>query len=162
MTNTYNVKVEVLTSDLHACRDHIKIVLDAEPTVFNHHIETVERVSADIRSVATYRRTLEVLKIASELSQGRIPIKSGLMVGLGESDEEVLQTLRDLREAGVNIVTIGQYLPPSNTHWPLQRYVTPEKFAEWGEYAKELGFEQVASAPLVRSSYRAGELAGGC
>ena len=157
-----NVKVEVLTSDLHACRDHIKIVLDAEPTVFNHNIETVERLSADIRSVATYRRTLEVLKIASELSQGRIPIKSGLMVGLGESDEEVLQTLRDLREAGVNIVTIGQYLPPSNTHWPLQRYVTPEKFAEWGEYAKELGFEQVASAPLVRSSYRAGELAGGC
>lgn len=156
------VKVEVLTSDLHACREHIKIVLDAEPTVFNHNIETVERLSADIRSVATYRRTLEVLKIASELSQGRIPIKSGLMVGLGESDEEVLQTLRDLREAGVNIVTIGQYLPPSNTHWPLQRYVTPEKFAEWGEYAKELGFEQVASAPLVRSSYRAGELAGGC
>ena len=156
------VKVEVLTSDLHACREHIKIVLDAEPTVFNHNIETVERLSADIRSVATYRRTLEVLKIASELSLGRIPIKSGLMVGLGESDEEVLQTLRDLREAGVNIVTIGQYLPPSNTHWPLQRYVTPEKFAEWGEYAKELGFEQVASAPLVRSSYRAGELAGGC
>ena len=156
------VKVEVLTSDLHACREHIKIVLDAEPTVFNHNIETVERLSADIRSVATYRRTLEVLKIASELSRGRIPIKSGLMVGLGESDEEVLQTLRDLREAGVNIVTIGQYLPPSNTHWPLQRYVTPEKFAEWGEYARELGFEQVASAPLVRSSYRAGELAGGC
>lgn len=158
----HGVKVEVLTSDLHACREHIKIVLDAEPTVFNHNIETVERLSADIRSVATYRRTLEVLKIASELSQGRIPIKSGLMVGLGESDDEVLQTLRDLREAGVNIVTIGQYLPPSNTHWPLQRYVTPEKFAEWGEYAKELGFEQVASAPLVRSSYRAGELAGGC
>jgi lipoic acid synthetase len=156
------VKVEVLTSDLHACREHIKIVLDAEPTVFNHNIETVERLSADIRSVATYRRTLEVLKIASELSQGRIPIKSGLMVGLGESDDEVLQTLRDLREAGVNIVTIGQYLPPSNTHWPLQRYVTPEKFAEWAEYAKQLGFEQVASAPLVRSSYRAGELAGGC
>ena len=157
------VKVEVLTSDLHACREHIKIVLDAEPTVFNHNIETVERLSADIRSVATYRRTLEVLKIASELSQGRIPIKSGLMVGLGESDNEVLQTLRDLREAGVNIVTIGQYLPPSNTHWPLQRYVTPEKFAEWADYAKKLGFEQVASAPLVRSSYRAGELAGnGC
>lgn len=156
------VKVEVLTSDLHACREHIKIVLDAEPTVFNHNIETVERLSADIRSVATYRRTLEVLTIASELSAGKIPVKSGLMVGLGENDEEVEQTLRDLRAAGVNIVTIGQYLPPSDTHWPLQRYVTPEKFAEWAEYAKKLGFEQVASAPLVRSSYRAGELAGGC
>ncbi|MBO5722499.1 MAG: lipoyl synthase [Lentisphaeria bacterium] len=156
------VKVEVLTSDLHACREHIKIVLDAEPTVFNHNIETVERLSADIRSVATYRRTLEVLTIASELSAGKIPVKSGLMVGLGETDEEVEQTLRDLRAAGVNIVTIGQYLPPSDTHWPLQRYVTPEKFAEWAEYAKTLGFDQVASAPLVRSSYRAGELAGGC
>ncbi len=154
------VKVEVLTSDLHACREHIKIVLDAEPTVFNHNIETVERLSADIRSVATYRRTLEVLSIASELSGGKIPIKSGLMVGLGETDEEVEQTLRDLRAAGVNIVTIGQYLPPSDTHWPLQRYVTPEKFAQWAEFAKGLGFDQVASAPLVRSSYRAGELAG--
>ncbi len=155
-----DVKVEVLTSDLHANRDHIKVVLDAEPTVFNHNIETVERLSASIRSVATYRRTLDVLKIASELSAGKIPVKSGLMVGLGETDDEVLATLRDLREAGVSIVTIGQYLPPSDTHWPLQRYVTPEKFAEWGEYAKSLGFEQVASAPLVRSSYRAGELAG--
>jgi len=154
------VKVEVLTSDLHARREHIKIVLDAEPDVFNHNIETVERLSASIRSVATYRRTLEVLKIASELSGGKIPVKSGLMVGLGESDEEVEQTLRDLREAGVNIVTIGQYLPPSNTHWPLQRYVTPEKFDEWAEYARQLGFDQVASAPLVRSSYRAGELCG--
>lgn len=154
------VKVEVLTSDLHARKEHIKIVLDAEPDVFNHNIETVERLSASIRSVATYRRTLEVLKIASELSAGKIPVKSGLMVGLGESDDEVEQTLRDLRSVGVNIVTIGQYLPPSNTHWPLQRYVTPEKFDEWAEYARKLGFDQVASAPLVRSSYRAGELCG--
>ena len=156
------VKVEVLTSDLHAKEELIKIVLDAGPTVFNHNIETVERLSGSIRSKATYRRTLEVLSIASKLSGGKIPVKSGLMVGLGETDEEVEATLRDLRASGVSIVTIGQYLPPSDSHWPLQRYVTPEKFAEWAEYAKELGFEQVASAPLVRSSYRAGELAGGC
>ena len=104
-----------------------------------------------------------MLKIASELAQDKIPVKSGLMVGLGETDEEVEATLRDLRAAGVSIVTIGQYLPPSDTHWPLQRYVTPEKFDEWAQYARELGFKQVASAPLVRSSYRAGELANhGC
>ncbi|MBE6369233.1 MAG: lipoyl synthase [Lentisphaerae bacterium] len=158
-----DVKVEVLVSDLHANREHIKTVLDSGPTVFNHNIETVERLSSSIRSVATYRRTLEVLKIASELAQDKIPVKSGLMVGLGETDEEVEATLRDLRAAGVSIVTIGQYLPPSDTHWPLQRYVTPEKFDEWAQYARELGFKQVASAPLVRSSYRAGELANhGC
>jgi len=158
-----DVKVEVLVSDLHANREHIKTVLDSGPTVFNHNIETVERLSSSIRSVATYRRTLEVLKIASELAQDKIPVKSGLMVGLGETDEEVEATLRDLRAAGVSIVTIGQYLPPSDTHWPLQRYVTPEKFDEWAQYPRELGFKQVASAPLVRSSYRAGELANhGC
>ena len=118
----------------------------------------MERLSAEIRSVATYRRTLEVLTIAAELSAGTIPVKSGLMVGLGETDDEVVATLRDLRAAGVSIVTIGQYLPPSQNHWPLMRYVTPEQFAAWGELAREMGFKQVASAPLVRSSYHAGEL----
>lgn len=150
--------VEVLTPDFKGRRDLIEAVLAAGPTVFNHNIETVERLSAEIRSVATYRRTLEVLRLASEAGQGRIPVKSGLMVGLGESDDEVLATLHDLRAAGVSIVTIGQYLPPSPEHWPLQRYVTPETFAAWGEAAKAMGFARVASAPLVRSSYHAGEL----
>ena len=85
-------------------------------------------------------------------------MKSGLMLGLGESDEEVRRTLRDLREAGVSIVTIGQYLPPSAAHWPLARYVTPAEFEAFGAFARELGFRAVASAPLVRSSYHAGEL----
>ncbi len=152
------VGVEVLTPDFHGKRELIQLVLEAGPTVFNHNIETVERLSAEIRSVATYRRTLEVLAMAGELAQGAIPIKSGLMVGLGEHDDEVEQTLRDLRSAGVSIVTIGQYLPPSKSHWPLQRYVTPEKFEEWGNLARQLGFARVASAPLVRSSYHAGEL----
>jgi len=150
--------VEVLTPDFKGRRDLIELVLAAGPTVFNHNIETVERLSARIRSVATYRRTLEVLRLAAEAGQGKIPVKSGLMVGLGESDEEVLATLRDLRAAGVSIVTIGQYLPPSREHWPLQRYVTPETFAAWGEAARAMGFARVASAPLVRSSYHAGEL----
>ena len=150
--------VEVLTPDFKGRRDLIAMVLAERPTVFNHNIETVERLSARIRSVATYRRTLEVLRLAAEEGRGRIPVKSGLMVGLGESDDEVARTLRDLRDAGVTIVTIGQYLPPSPEHWPLQRYVTPETFAAWEVLAHEMGFERVASAPLVRSSYHAGEL----
>ena len=152
------VGVEVLTPDFKGRRELIAMVLQAQPTVFNHNIETVERLSAEIRSVATYRRTLEVLNMAAELSAGTIPVKSGLMAGLGETDDEVAATLRDLRAAGVTIVTIGQYLPPSHEHWPLMRYVTPEQFAKWGELARQMGFKQVASAPLVRSSYHAGEL----
>ena len=149
--------VEVLTPDFNCDRAAIAKVLAARPTVFNHNIETVERLSGEIRTRATYRRTLEVLRIASELGKG-IPVKSGLMLGLGETDGEAEQTLRDLREAGVSIVTIGQYLPPSAAHWPLDRYVTPERFAEFGEFARGLGFTGVASSPLVRSSYHAGEL----
>lgn len=150
--------IEVLTPDFNGNREHLGLVLAARPSVFNHNVETVERLSASIRSKATYRRTLEVLRMAAEDGDGT-PVKSGLMVGLGETDDEVLQTLRDLREAGVNILTIGQYLPPSDAHWPLARYVEPAVFEEWGRYARKLGFTSVASAPLVRSSYRAGELA---
>lgn len=148
--------VEVLTPDFNENREHLNIVLDAHPTVFNHNIETVERLAAQIRNKATYRRSLKVLAMASEY--GGIPVKSGLMVGLGETDEEVVQALRDLRDSGVTVLTIGQYLPPSGQHWKLDRYVEPEKFAEWGKLAADLGFESIASAPLVRSSYHAGEL----
>lgn len=151
--------IEVLTPDFNGNREHLNLVLAARPSVFNHNIETVERLSGDIRSKATYRRTLEVLRMAYEDGRG-LPVKSGLMVGLGETDAEVLQALRDLRKAGVTVLTVGQYLPPSSAHWPLARYVEPALFDEWGRYARELGFTSVASAPLVRSSYRAGELAG--
>lgn len=149
--------IEVLTPDFNGSREHLNLVLAARPSVFNHNVETVERLSAAVRSKATYRRTLEVLRMAYEDGNG-IPVKSGLMAGLGETDDEVLQTLRDLREAGVTILTIGQYLPPSGAHWALDRYVDPAVFERWGRYAGELGFTSVASAPLVRSSYRAGEL----
>ncbi len=150
--------IEVLTPDFNGNREHLNLVLAARPTIFNHNVETVERLSDSIRSKATYRRTLEVLRMAAEDGDG-IPVKSGLMVGLGETDDEVRQTLRDLYEAGVRVLTVGQYLPPSGEHWQLARYVEPALFEEWGRYARELGFTSVASAPLVRSSYRAGELA---
>jgi len=153
--------VEVLTPDFNGDRDAIATVLAAKPSVFNHNIETVERLANEIRTRATYRKSLAVLKLASKLGGG-IPVKSGVMLGLGETDEEVVQSLKDLREAGVSIVTIGQYLPPSADHWPLARFVSPEEFAHFGMIAKELGFSAVASSPLVRSSYHAGELAHGC
>ena len=136
--------VEVLTPDFNCDGRAIAAVLAAGPT-------------GEIRTRATYRKSLEVLRLAHEIGNG-IPVKSGIMLGLGERDEEVVQTLEDLRGAGVSIVTIGQYLPPSAQHWPLDRFVTPEEFARFGRIAEELGFSAVASSPLVRSSYHAGEL----
>ena len=149
--------VEVLTPDFNGSGEAIAAVLAAGPTVFNHNIETVERLSNEIRTRATYRKSLEVLRLAAKAGNG-IPVKSGIMLGLGETDDEVVETLKDLRLAGVSIVTIGQYLPPSADHWPLDRFVTPDEFARFGKIAEELGFSAVASSPLVRSSYHAGEL----
>jgi lipoic acid synthetase len=148
-----NIKTEVLTPDYLG--NNLRTVLNANPVVFNHNIETVERLSSEIRIKADYRRSLEVLKSAAELSNGKIAVKSGLMVGMGESDSEVETTICDIRRTGASILTIGQYLPPSGTHWPLQRYVEPEQFDKWKDFALKLGFSSVASAPLVRSSYNA-------
>ncbi len=152
--------VEVLTPDFNGDADAVRRVLSAGPVVFNHNLETVERLSAQIRCRATYRRSLAVLALAARLGAGRIPVKSGLMVGLGEDDAEVLTAMRDLRDAGVTLLTVGQYLPPSPSHWPLARYVTPEQFARYREAALDMGFVNVAAGPLVRSSFRAEELAG--
>lgn len=154
-----DAKVEVLTPDFKGDKDALHHVLDAGPDVFNHNIETVRRLSHDVRLTATYDRTLSVLHEAYSYRGGRIPVKSGFMTGLGESDLEVEETMRDLRDAGVSILTVGQYLPPSPRHWPLDRYVAPEKFDEWARTARKMGFSAVASSPLVRSSYAAGELA---
>jgi len=151
--------VEVLTPDY--LDDNIDTVLAERPDVFNHNVETVERLSAEIRSKARYRRSIKVLEEAAKRADGKIHVKSGLMVGMGETDDEVEQAIRDIRAAGADTLTIGQYLPPSNAHWPLDRYVHPDKFAEWRSLAVSLGFERVASAPLVRSSYHAGDLADG-
>lgn len=156
-----NIGIEVLTSDFNADIDALKVVFAAKPTVFNHNVETVQRLSKQIRSKANYERSLQVLRNAVELGGREIPVKSGLMVGMGERDEEVVTTMHDLRQVGVAILTIGQYLPPTNEHWPLDRYVTPETFEYWKELALQTGFKFVASGPLVRSSYNAAELLDG-
>jgi lipoic acid synthetase len=148
--------VEVLTPDFNADENAIRAVLDAGPAVFNHNVETVERLSKKIRSKADFRRSLGVLSTAAGISS--IPVKSGFMVGMGESDEEVIETIDALFVAGVRILTVGQYLPPSAKHWKLERYVEPEKFKEWEKYALKKGFSFVACSPLVRSSYNAAEL----
>lgn len=152
------IQIEVLTPD-YLGKD-LQNVLAAQPTVFNHNIETVERLSREIRIKANYKRSLQTLTEAAEYSQGKILIKSGLMVGMGETDDEVEQTICDIRKTGVSMLTIGQYLPPSGKHWPLKRYVEPATFNHWREFALEQGLTKVASAPLVRSSYHAEELHG--
>jgi len=158
--NSDKTLIEVLTSDFDGNLEALKIVLDAKPTVFNHNLETVKRLSKEIRLHADYDKSLYILKKASELSGGKIPIKSGIMVGMGETDEEVIQCLDDLRAVGVSILTIGQYLPPNSNKWKLKRYVHPDVFEEWKKYALSIGFKHVASSPLVRSSYCAEELLG--
>jgi lipoyl synthase len=144
--------VEVLISDLEGNRDALETVLDAQPEVLAHNVETVPRLYAAVRPVAKYPRSLDVLRWAHDAGART---KSSLMLGLGESEDEILATARDLRDAGVDIFTMGQYLAPTGNHHPVRRYWTPEEFAELGERARALGFHHVESAPLVRSSYMA-------
>lgn len=151
-----NVITEVLTPDFKAKRWLIKEVVDANPDIFNHNIETVERLSPSVRPQARYARSLEVLLAAKQLNR-RTFTKSGIMLGLGERPDEVEQALRDLRQAGVDSVTIGQYLRPTTRHLPVVEYVKPEVFAELEQKAQELGFLFVASSPFTRSSYNAVE-----
>ncbi len=149
--------VEVLTPDFKGNQDAIKTVIDARPATFNHNIETVPRLYPAVRPQAKYRRSLEVLQHAKELNPDGLT-KSGFMVGLGEVEEELRQTMRDLREHDVDILTIGQYLRPSENHLPMSRYYTPKEFALLRRYGlDELGFKHVESGPLVRSSYHAHE-----
>jgi len=149
-----NCTVEVLIPDFKGSLTSLDIVLDAKPDILNHNIETVERLQKEVRVQADYQRSLSVIKHASE--QGFIS-KSGLMAGLGESKDEIRQALRDLKAAGCDIVTIGQYLPPTKQHFPMERFYHPDEFAELKESALELGFMHVESGPLVRSSYHADE-----
>ena len=150
-------KVEVLTGDLKGRREAVATVVEAAPDVFAHNLETSERLHRKIRPGFRYERTLEVLRMAKELNPV-MPTKSNIIVGMGETDAEVYQCLRDLREAGVDLVTIGQYLAPSlDHHLPVDRWVTPETFAEYSAAGAEMGFVWVESGPLVRSSYHAGK-----
>jgi lipoic acid synthetase len=144
--------VEVLISDLEGNRDALQIVIEAKPEVLAHNVETIPRLYPQVRPVAKYQQSLDVLRWASEAG---MLTKSSLMLGLGENEEEVLDVARDLRAAGVGIFTMGQYLAPTEHNHPVRRYYTPEEFTELGKRALELGFRHVESAPLVRSSYMA-------
>lgn len=150
--------VEVLIPDFLGNWDALQVVMDARPNVLNHNVETVRRLTPRVRSKATYERTLEVLRRAKEL-QPDIPTKASLMVGLGESVAEVLETMDDLRAVGCDIMTIGQYLQPSHDHLRLVRYWTPAEFAELKQAGLQKGFKHVEAGPLVRSSYHAHEQA---
>lgn len=146
--------IELLIPDLHARPDLLDRVIASAPDIIGHNIETVERLTPVVRSRAEYRTSLETLRY---LSGRGVATKSGLMVGLGESDGEVRRTLRDLRDAGVRIVTLGQYLRPTLAHYPVAEYVSPERFERYRTEALEMGFDYCASAPMVRSSYLAEE-----
>jgi lipoyl synthase len=149
--------VEVLTPDFRGDREALAVVLDAGPEVFNHNIETVPRLFPRLRPQGRYRLSLELLAAAKELKPSQVT-KSGLMVGLGETDEEIEPVLRDLRAVGVDAVTIGQYLRPTRDHEPVQRYVTPAAFQELERLALSLGFPTVHSGVFVRSSFNAEEV----
>jgi lipoic acid synthetase len=148
--------VEVLTSDFMGSREAIEKVVASAPDIVSHNVETVRRLTPRVRSRSSYDRSLEFLRIARELDQ-RAVVKSSIMLGLGETREEVLETLDDLRAADADIVNIGQYLQPARTNIPVQKYWTPDEFAELREDALQKGFLHCEAGPLVRSSYHAGE-----
>ncbi len=150
-------KIEILVPDFQGSLDSLKLVLQARPEVFNHNLETVPRLYARARPGAGYQRSLELLHKAHELSPD-IPTKTGLMLGLGETGQEVRQTLKDCVQSGCRILTLGQYLQPTRNHLPVQRYLRPEEFEAWRTIALETGFREVASGPFVRSSYKAHSL----
>src|SRR5471030_3336223 len=148
--------VEVLVPDFQGSHRAVETVMEAAPDVLNHNTETVPRLYRQVRLGARYERSLAVLAYAKSISPGT-PTKSGLMLGLGETADEVLDTMRDLRAHNVDVLTLGQYLRPSPKHLPIVRYVTPEEFAEFRRAGLAMGFAHVESGPLVRSSYHAAD-----
>ncbi len=155
------IVIEVLVPDFNERDDAIEMVLAAQPHIFNHNLETVRRLTPTVRHRATYDRSLAVLGKVKARGGSALHTKSGLMLGLGETAEEVLVAMRDLRAAGCDILTLGQYLQPTLRHLPVVEFVRPEVFAELGHGAAEMGFVHVASGPMVRSSYHADEFAPG-
>ncbi len=149
-----NTKIEVLIPDFLGKKELIDIVLSAKPDVVGHNMETVRRLTPMVRSVATYERSLEVLQYIA--SKGFVA-KTGIMVGLGESKEELVQTMRDIVNTGCKSLTIGQYLQPSHRHYPVAEYIEPKKFIGFKWIAEDMGFTKVVSGPLVRSSYHAAD-----
>lgn len=149
--------LEVLVSDFQGDEAAVRLVVDARPEVVAHNLETVERLTSALRDKrASYRQSLRVLKEVKRMDPDRWT-KSSLMLGVGEREDEVRHSMRDLRAAGVDFLTLGQYLRPSDWHLPVAEYVSPSRFEEYRRFGEEIGFRYVASGPLVRSSYRAGE-----
>lgn len=151
--------VEVLIPDLRGSLEALETVVKAKPEILNHNVETVPRLYSEVRPAALYERSLELLKRVKSIDSS-VLTKSGIMVGLGEKEEEVIEVFKDLRLAGCDFLTVGQYLAPSAKHYPVVEYVSPDVFKMYKEKALSLGFSFVASAPLVRSSYNAAEMLG--
>jgi lipoyl synthase len=151
------IVIEVLVPDFNESDAAIENVLNANPHIFNHNLETVRRLTPNVRHRATYDRSLSVLRKVKARRGDTIYTKSGIMLGLGEREEEILTAMQDLRAAECDILTLGQYLQPSLKHLPVVEFVTPEKFAAYKVRAEDLGFVHVASGPMVRSSYHADE-----
>ena len=150
------VEMEVLTPDFHAREELIERVCEAEPSVYNHNLETVERLQKTVRPQAGYERSLKVLETVREVSPA-ICRKSGLMLGLGEKEEEVLEAAQDLFDSGCEVLTLGQYLPPSAAHLPVAEFIPPEVFLGLADRIRQMGFAEVYAGPYVRSSYHAAE-----
>jgi len=150
------VIIEVLVPDFNGRDESLQAVANAAPHIFNHNVETVERLTPLVRSRAKYRLSLDVLRRIKKISP-RLVTKSGVMLGLGETEPELFQTMDDLREAGCQVLTMGQYLRPSVQHLPVVEYIHPDRFAHYAEAARSKGFDHVSSGPLVRSSYHASD-----
>lgn len=146
--------IEILTSDFSCRFDLIDIVLDQRVDIFNYNIETVKRISPKIRHIATYENSLKILKYVKETQKTKF-VKSGFMVGLSETKTEVFQTIKDLHNVGVDIITIGQYLSPNKKKYPIKSFITPEEFNEYKDFARKLGAKNIYAEPYVRSSYNA-------
>ena len=151
------IVIEVLVPDFNDSDEAIETVLGANPHIFNHNLETIRRLTPVVRSRATYDRSLSVLRKVKARRGNSIYTKSGVMLGLGETSEELFVAMEDLRAADCDILTLGQYLQPTIKHLPVREFVSPERFAEYGERARQMGFVHVASGPMVRSSYHADE-----
>ena len=151
-----SITIELLISDLQGQQEALKTVVDSKPEIINHNVETVPRLYKEIRPMAIYERSLDVLRQVKEMDD-MILTKSGMMVGLGEKEEEVIEVMKDLRDVGCDFLTLGQYLRPSEKHYPVMEYVSPETFERYRIKAEELGFKFIASGPFVRSSYKAAD-----
>jgi lipoic acid synthetase len=158
--NIPGVRVEVLIPDLQGDLSALRTVLAARPDVLNHNMETVRRLYADVRPQADYDRSLELLARVKEIGNA-IPAKSGIMLGLGETEEEVRQVITDIHNTGCRLLTIGQYLQPTPKHLPVVDFIEPEAFDQWRRFALQVGFDKVAAGPFVRSSYHAGNMFAG-